>query len=200
MSTPTTTGKLIGYARVSTAGQDAERQELDILAAGVRKDDLYVDQGASGARASRPALDAARKALQAGDTLIIATLDRLGRSTENMLNLSKELKAKGVALRVLNLGGENVDTSTPTGEMMFTVMAALAQMEYDIKAERNRDSAAKRKANGQDLGGRRKSYDDDIIHGIMRDIEAGMSVSAAAGKRGMNRATYYRRKKELGES
>lgn len=193
------TGKLIGYARVSTRGQDSDRQQVDLLGAGVRKDDLYVDNGVSGARASRPGLDKARAALQAGDTLVVTTLDRLGRSTGDMLKLAEDLKRDGVNLRVLNLGGGDVDTSTPTGNMMFTVMVALAQMELDIKTERIRDSNAKRAANGGDLGGRPKSYDDDAIHGAARDIrEARMTISAAAAKRGMNRATLYRRAKALG--
>ena len=77
--------KLIGYARVSTRQQSTDRQQVDILASGVRRDDLYVDHGISGARASRPYFDQALDALEDGDTLIITTLDRLGRSTQNML-------------------------------------------------------------------------------------------------------------------
>jgi len=125
--------KLIGYARVSTRGQTTDRQESDLLAAGVRHDDLYLDRGVSGARASRQGFDKALNALHAGDTLVIATLDRLGRSTQNMLTFSEELKMRGAGLRVLNLGGGDVDTSTPMGSMLFTIMAALAQMELEIK-------------------------------------------------------------------
>lgn len=68
-------GKRIGYARVSPRAQDADWQITDLIGAGVRRDDLYTDQGVSGARASRPAFDKALKALQAGDTLVITTLD-----------------------------------------------------------------------------------------------------------------------------
>jgi DNA invertase Pin-like site-specific DNA recombinase len=74
--------KLIGYARVSTREQGADRQVEDLLAAGVRRDDVYVDLGVSGARASRPQLDAALPALVVGDTLVVTTLDRLGRSVQ----------------------------------------------------------------------------------------------------------------------
>lgn len=87
-------GKLIGYARVSTKLQDADRQIGDLLAAGVRRDDLYTDHGVSGARASRPAFSRALDALHEGDTLVITTLDRLGRSTVNMLGLSEELRGE----------------------------------------------------------------------------------------------------------
>ncbi len=84
--------KLIGYARVSTRGQDFDRQQADLLAVGVRRDDLYIDHGVSGARASRPEFDRAISALHAGDTLVITTLDRLGRSTANMLELADRLR------------------------------------------------------------------------------------------------------------
>ena len=79
--------KLVGCARVSTRQQSTARQRVDLLAAGVRRDDLYIDQGVSGARASRPKFDRALDALMEGDTLIITTLDLLGRSTQNMLVL-----------------------------------------------------------------------------------------------------------------
>lgn len=192
------TNKLIGYARVSTNAQSSDRQVADLLKAGIRQDDLYIDNGVSGAKASRPEFDKARNALQPGDTLVVATLDRLGRSTEAMLALAKELQDKGVNLRVLNLGGGDVDTSSPMGQMMFTVMTALAQMELDIKSERNRDSVAKRRANNQDLGGRRTQYTPDMIHGAIADIANGVSASAAAEARGMSRQTLYRRAKAMG--
>jgi DNA invertase Pin-like site-specific DNA recombinase len=186
-------GKLIGYARVSTKLQDTDRQEADLLAAGVRRDDLYVDLGVSGARASRPKFDQAITALHAGDTLVITTLDRLGRSTQNMLVFAEELRARGAGLRVLNLGGGDVDTSTPMGQMVFTVMAALAQMELEIKRERIRDSVSKRRAAGRDLGGRRQAFTDSQIRNAQRLIVAGEPTSQVARDLGMSRATLYRR-------
>lgn len=186
-------GKLIGYARVSTRGQDADRQVDDLIHAGVRRDDLYVDEGVSGARASRPAFDRAIAALEARDTLVVATLDRLGRSTRAMLEFAELLREKNVALRVLNLGGGEVDTSTPMGSMVFTVMAALAQMELDIKRERITDSVAKRRAAGKDLGGRRRAFTDSQIRNAVTLIESGRPASQVARDLGMSRATLYRR-------
>lgn len=185
--------KLIGYARVSTKGQETDRQELDLIAAGVRRDDLYVDRGISGARASRPGLDQALAALHEGDTLVIATLDRLGRSTQNMLSLATELKVRGVNLRVLNLGGGNVDTATPMGQMMFTVMAGLAEMELAIKRERIADSVSKRRAKGLDLGGRKAQYSDSQIENAKQLIAGGKPAAQVAHDLGMSRATLYRR-------
>lgn len=189
--------KLIGYARVSTKTQTTDRQEADLLAAGVRRDDLYVDRGVSGARASRPEFDRALVALEAGDTLVVTTLDRLGRSTQNMLALADELRGRGAGLRVLNLGGGDVDTSTPMGSMLFTIMAALAQMEHDIKRERVTDSIAKRRVAGQSLGGRPQRITDSQIRNAVHLVDAGQPAAQVARDLGMSRATFYRRSRSL---
>lgn len=189
--------KLIGYARVSTKTQHTDRQEADLLAAGVRRDDLYVDHGVSGARASRPELDRALAALEASDTLVITTLDRLGRSTQNMLAFADELRGRGAGLRVLNLGGGDVDTSTPMGSMLFTIMAAIAQMEHDIKRERVTDSIAKRRAAGQDLGGRPQRITDSQVRIAVHLVDAGQPAAQVARDLGMSRATFYRRSRAL---
>ncbi|SEN92252.1 recombinase family protein [Cryobacterium luteum] len=185
--------KLIGYARVSTKNQTTDRQQADLLAAGVRRDDLYIDHGVSGARVSRPEFDNALDALYDGDTLVVTTLDRMGRSTANMLALSAELRTRGAALQVLNLGGGNVDTGTPMGSMVFTVMAALAEMELAIKRERITDSVNKRRAAGKDLGGCRARFTDSQIQNARRLINAGESATQVARDLSMSRATLYRR-------
>jgi len=181
--------KLIGYARVSTRQQSTDRQETDLLAAGDRRDDLYVDHGFSGARASRPQFDQALGALIEGDTLVITTLDRLGRSTQNMLAFAEELRGRGSGLRVLNLGGGDVDTSTPMGSMLFTIMAALAQMEHEIKSERITDSISKRRAAGKDLGCRHQRTTDSQIRSASasskgaRQPPRSLATSACLGRR-----------------
>lgn len=185
--------KTIGYARVSTKAQATDRQITDLIAAGVRRDDLYTDHGVSGARNHRPALDQALQALQGGDTLAITTLDRLGRSTANMLNLAADLRQRHINLRVLNLGGGDVDTGTPMGAMVFTVMAALAEMELDIKRERITDSISKRRAAGKDLGGRRNTFTTSQIENARRLMESGEPATQVAKDLGMSRATLYRR-------
>ncbi|MHC6223161.1 recombinase family protein [Arthrobacter sp. MMS24-S77] len=189
--------KLIGYARVSTRQQSTDRQQADLLAAGVRRDDLYVDHGVSGARASRPQLDRALDALIDGDTLVITTLDRLGRSTQNMLAFADELRGRGAGLRVLNLGGGDVDTATPMGSMLFTIMAALAQMEHEIKSERVTDSISKRRDAGKDLGGRPRRVTDSQIRSAVRLVEGGEPAAQVARDLGMSRATFYRRSRVL---
>ncbi len=189
--------KLIGYARVSTRPQSTDRQEADLIAAGVRRDDLYIDQGVSGARVSRPQFNRALMSLEAGDTLIITTLDRLGRSTQNMLDFAQGLRDRSAGLRVLNLGGGDVDTSTPMGSMLFTIMAALAQMEHDIKRERIIDSVSKRRDAGKDLGGRPQRVTDSQIRSAIRLVEGGDPAAQVARDLGMSRATFYRRSRAL---
>lgn len=191
--------KLIGYARVSTRDQSADRQQTDLFAVGVRRDDLYVDHGVSGAKASRPEFDRALNALIDGDTLVITTLDRLGRSTQNMLDLAEELRGRGVGLRILNLGGGDVDTDSPMGSMVFTIMAALAQMEREIKRERITDSVAKRRAAGLDLGGRPRRITDSQVRNAIRLVDSGEPVAQVARDLGMSRATFYRRVRTLVE-
>lgn len=189
--------KLIGYARVSTRQQSTDRQQADLLAAGVRRDDLYIDHGVSGARASRTQFDRALDALMEGDTLVITTLDRLGRSTQNMLAFADELRGRGAGLRVLNLGGGDVDTSSPMGSMLFTVMAALAQMEHEIKRERINDSISKRREAGKDLGGRPRRITDSQIRTALRLVEDGEPAAQVARDLGMSRASFYRRSPAL---
>ncbi|WP_299086737.1 recombinase family protein [uncultured Microbacterium sp.] len=191
--------KLIGYARVSTRQQSTDRQEVDLLASGVRRDDLYIDQGVSGARASRPQFDRALASLQDGDTLVITTLDRLGRSTQNMLAFAEELRGRGAGLRVLNLGGGDVDTSTPMGSMLFTIMAALAQMEHEIKRERVVDAISKRREAGLPLGGRPRRITDSQIRSALHLTQKGDPVAQVARDLGISRATFYRRVHELPE-
>lgn len=193
-------GKLIGYARVSTKAQGTDRQVADLIAAGVRRDDVYVDHGVSGAFASRPEFDRAIRALHETDTLVVTTLDRLGRSTIDMLAFAQSLRDQGAGLRVLNLGGGDVDTSTPMGSMLFSVMAALAQMELEIKRERIRDSVSKRRAAGQDLGGRRPRFTDSQVRTAARLIAAGDPATQVARDLGMSRATLYRRINKLEEA
>lgn len=108
----------------------------------------------SGVRPSRPQFDRAFNALIDGGTHVITTRDQLRRSTQNMLAFANELRSRGAGLRGLNLNLGEVDTATPIGSMLFTIMAALAQTEHEIKRERVTDSNAKRREVGKDLGGR----------------------------------------------
>ena len=131
---------------------------------------------------------------------MITTLDRLGRSAQNRLTFAEALRGRGAVLRVLNLGGRDMDTATPMGSMVFTVMAALAQMELEIKRERITDLVAKRRAAGKDLGGRCQTFTDSQIRNALRLIDGGEPATQVARDLGMSRVTLYRRIRELPQS
>lgn len=169
--------------RASSGSGRPPRTRACLLAAGIRPDDLYVDHGISGARASRPAFDEALRAPHDGATLVITTLDRIGRSTQNMLALAEYLGGRRASLRVLNLGGGEVDTATP--------------MELEIKRERIPDSVSKRRAAGKDLGGRRQAFTDGQVKNAARLIDAGEPAAQVARDMGMSRATLYRRLRDI---
>lgn len=141
---------LIGYARTSTEDQNAglEAQLRDLKAAGVEEQNIFWEQ-LSSVDAERPKLKEALRFMRKGDTFVVAKLDRLARSILNYAEIQKELEAKGVALRVLNLG---VDTSTPTGRMVHNTLMNVAQFEREMMLERQREGIAKAKREGKYMG------------------------------------------------
>lgn len=158
---------IVGYARVSTAGQAEslaeQRERLHELGA-VR----VFEDVASGARAARPGLAAARDYLRAGDTLTVTRLDRLGRSMLDTLTTLHELADTGVRVRALDL---DLDTATPAGRMVVHVMAALAEWERDLLRERTREGLAHARARGR-VGGRRRALspaDQDAVRALLAD-------------------------------
>jgi DNA invertase Pin-like site-specific DNA recombinase len=114
-----------------------------------------------------------------------------------MVAFAAELRAKGAGLRVLNLGGGDVDTAIPMGSMLFTVMAALAQMEHEIKRERVHDSITRRRETAKNLGGRRRRITDSQIRNALRLVKDGEPAAQVARDFGMSRATFYRRSRAL---
>jgi len=115
-----------------------------------------------------------------------------------MLAFAEKLRCRGAGLRVLNLGGGDVDTATPMWSMLFTIMAALGQTEHEIKRERVVDSIAKRRPAGKDLGGRPRIVTDSQIRNVRRLIGRGEKVADVSLDLGMSRATFYRRSRTLG--
>lgn len=98
---------------------------------------------------------------------------------------------------MLNLGGGDVDTSSPMGSMLFTVMAALAQMEHEIKRERINDSISKRRETGKDLGGRPRRITESQIRTALRLVEDGEPAAQVARDMGISRASFYRRSRAI---
>jgi DNA invertase Pin-like site-specific DNA recombinase len=141
-------GRLIGYARVSTDDQDLTLQLDKLRAAGVDDHSLYTDKVSALAR-KRPGLDMALKEAVAGDTVVVWKLDRFARSLIDLLTRIRELEARGVAFRSLT---DNIDTSTPVGNLLLAVLGAVAQFERDLIAERTKAGMAAKKKAGVKFG------------------------------------------------
>lgn len=138
---------IVGYARTSTLEQVAgfEAQLRELKAAGCTK--LFQEQVSSVAK--RQQLEACLDYLREGDTLIVTKLDRLARNVTHLGQLVADLRAKGVSLRILDLG---LDTSAPTGELILNMMGAVAQFERQMMLERQREGIAKAKSEGRYKG------------------------------------------------
>jgi len=140
----------IGYARVSTVGQSLDVQ-LDKLNA-FDCDKVYKEK-VSGTTANRTELKSCLDFVRDGDTLVITKLDRLARSTFHLTQISEDLRQQGVELVVLD---QNIDTSTPTGKLLFNMLASIAEFETEIRKERQLEGIAKAKSNGVKFGAKSK--------------------------------------------
>ena len=145
-------GRLIGYARVSTGEQDLQPQVDALRAAGCAEAVIFTDK-ASGVRGDRPGLDGCVQALEAGDTLVVWRLDRLGRSMPHLVGLVEELIGKGIGFRSPSDGA--IDTTTASGELMFNIFSSLAQFERRLIQECTRSAWRRRGRGVARVGGRR---------------------------------------------
>jgi DNA invertase Pin-like site-specific DNA recombinase len=136
---------LIGYARTSTLDQKAsiEAQLKELQEAGCEK--VFAEQVSSVDVARREQLALALDFIREGDSLAVAKLDRLARSVAHLLAIVDQLKAKGASLRILNL---SIDTSTPKGALMLTMLGGIAQFEREIMLERQREGEGSRQIQG----------------------------------------------------
>jgi len=149
-------GRSVGYARVSLSGMNEARQTDRLKAV---CDKVYVEK-ISGAAKSRPVFEKVLKKLKAGDALIVLDLDRAFRSTIDALMTMETLKARGVNLKILNL---NLDLSTEFGEVVFGILASLAQFERRIIARRTKEGLVAARKRGVKLGRPRKLSDNEIL-------------------------------------
>jgi DNA invertase Pin-like site-specific DNA recombinase len=174
---------IVGYARTSTTDQDAglEAQHRDLSAAGVEK--MFSEQVSS--VAARPQLAAALDFVREGDVLVVSKLDRLARNMGDLIDITRRLEAKGVALRILAM---NLDTSTPTGQLMLNVLGAVAQFERELMLERQREGIAKAKAEGK-YRGRQATVDKAKIREL---VALGIPKAKIAKQMGISRETVYR--------
>ncbi|MGW1915548.1 recombinase family protein [Streptomyces sp. NPDC002076] len=182
------TGTLIGYQRVSTNAQDAQLQADALAEAGCAR--IFEDK-ASGKNADRAGLLAALDYMREGDTLTVWKLDRLGRSTKDVLTIAEDLHARGIALRILT--GTLAGSYSPKGEgkFFFTMMVAFAELERDMIVERTRAGLDAAKAQGR-TGGRPTVMDADKLAAARARKAKGESVTTIAKALKVSRATLYR--------
>lgn len=173
----------IGYARVSSVGQslDVQLQKLNFC-------DTIFKEKKSGKIDNREQLTHCLNSLQSGDVLVITKLDRISRSTRHLWNIVNILEEKGVQLRVLD---QNIDTGTPTGKLMFSMLGAIAEFENDLRRERQMDGIAVAKAKGIQFGRRRSLTEEQIEE--LKDLRAsGVEVGELMTRFGMSKASVYR--------
>lgn len=183
---------LIGFARVSTVGQSYEEQIKQLEDIGCFKIFTGKNSGEKKKNASRlkELLDFVRE----GDTIVITKLDRLGRSTSQILNLYEELENRGVGLKTLDGVIDTEKRADPFDKAKFVFMAALAEMERNLIRERTLEG---RLAKGEDgKGGRPKALTEEQKKAFRRDIKKNYSIAKLAKKYNISNSTAYRLRKE----
>ena len=174
---------MYGYARVSSLSQSTEVQVSRLKAVGC---DVVREEAASGrSRIGRTELETILEFIRPGDTLVVVKLDRLGRSTRDVLNLVHELESKGAALRVLE---PEIDTSRPEGRIILTTLSMVAEMELTFIKERQRAGIEAAKVKGI-YKGRKRSIDRDAVCKLHKE---GMGATEIARRLGIGRASVYK--------
>ena len=174
--------QIIGYARVSSVGQDHAGQVDRLKAAGATK---IFQEKRSGVDREREELKKCLDYVREGDTLLVTKLDRLARSAIDLLNIVREMQAKGVAFKALD---QSLDMTTPAGKLQLQVLAAVAEFETAIRRERQMEGIARAKAEGR-TGGRPKAVTEAIASDIHARRSAGESFRSIAKSVGFSVAT-----------
>jgi DNA invertase Pin-like site-specific DNA recombinase len=175
---------LIGYARLSTLDQDPALQLDAFTAAGCAT--VFEDR-ASGARADRPGLRQALDYVREGDVLVVWKLDRLGRSLAHLIETVTALEERRVGFRSIT---EAIDTTTPSGRLVFHLFGALGQFERDLIRERTRAGLTAAAARGR-TGGRKPVVDADKLKRARGMIEKGLTVREAANRLKIGKTALY---------
>jgi len=183
----------IGYARVSKSdGSQVLDLQLDrLIKAGVKEENIYSDR-ASGVKEDRLGLESCLKALREDDVLVVWKLDRLGRNLKHLISTVDDLTQRKIGFKVLSGQGVNIDTTTPSGKMVFSIFAALAEFERELIKERTIAGLKSARARGR-KGGRKFK----LTKAQVRLAQASMknrdtSVSELCKELGITRPTLYR--------
>ena len=180
---------ILGYARVSTIGQDLDAQRTALVAAGVgNTQQLFTDQLSGSAKTHRPGLTAMLDYARAGDTVVVTAIDRLGRSVAEVTRTIAELGERGITLRALR---EGVDTGTPTGRAVAAIMATLAELELELGRERRASSRDSRRSRNLPAT-KPPKLSVERQEQLRRLAKTGEPVAELAVAFGIGRATAYR--------
>jgi len=184
---------LIGYARVSKSdGSQVLDLQIDrLIKAGVKEENIYSDK-ASGVKEDRLGLESCLKALREDDILVVWKLDRLGRNLKHLISTIDDLTQRKIGFKVLSGQGVNINTTTPSGKMVFSIFAALAEFERELIKERTIAGLKSARARGR-KGGRKFK----LTKAQVRLAQASMknrdsSVSELCKELGITRPTLYR--------
>jgi DNA invertase Pin-like site-specific DNA recombinase len=178
---------LIGYARVSTQGQGLTQQRGALRGAGCTR---IFEEKVSGAKRDRPELGRLLEHLRAGDVVTVTRLDRLARSTRDLLEIAERIKEAGAGLR--SLAEPWADTTTPAGRMVLTVFAGIADFERSLIVERTSAGRIAAKARGVRFGPKPSLSAEKIAHARQLVEQENRPVSEVAKLLGVHRATLYR--------
>lgn len=186
------TSKSFGYIRVSTVSQTLDRQTDALIAAGIAPADIFSDK-ISGARQSRPGLDDLLSRVRSGDSITVASLDRLGRSALHVMQTVAELEERGIAVHSLKSGE---DMEGATGKLMRGLMALVAEWEREMNAERVAEAraakAARAKAGEQVAGRPRTAMTAANVKAVLKYREQGNSMREVARLTGLSSASVHR--------
>ncbi|EGO8197425.1 recombinase family protein [Enterococcus faecalis] len=180
---------ILGYARVSTWGQDLETQIISLEKAGCEK--IYTEKY-TGTKIERVAFQKLLNELTEGDTLVVTKLDRFARSTIQGIETIKNLFERGVKIHILNMG---IIEDTPTGRLTFTIFSAFAEFERDMIVERTQEGKALAKTKPGFRDGRPKKYTKDQLDLAMVLLKEN-STKVVSRKTGISEATLYREKRK----
>lgn len=188
--TVVTMTSVLGYARVSTVGQDLDAQLVSLAAAGVESGRVFTDKLSGSVNTARPGLAAMLDYAREGDTVVVTAIDRLGRSVVEVTRTIADLGARRILLRALR---EGVDTSTPTGRAVATIMATLAELELELELGRERRAASRESRRARQLPATKPAkLPFDRQQQLRRLAATGEPVHELARAFGISRATAYR--------
>ena len=179
--------KIYGYARVSTEGQCLDRQIDQLTAAGVDKENIYTEK-MSGTKSNRPKLKALLEVVESGDIVYIESLNRLGRSSADLISIMQTLADEGVTLISLK---ENLDFSSAAGKMIAQFLAILAEFERNCIVERVKEGVAAARARGR-IGGRPATPVKTLDKALQTYDMHNLTVTEICRACGISRPTLYK--------